>query len=332
MKRIILSGVAVVLMLSLIGCGNNLNRNLFSFTRSGGTDDPSVIATEAESALSEGNYDNAEKMYSEAIARDPQNSQYRLGHAKATVAKEQMKIMNGMLAFAGDLSGSSNAPIYQAVAYAGGNVFDTTTINKIIDVIDDLYQSVYTVRHDLMPIYQGRADGKIPKDDFELNINLAFARVVYSILWMLDTTNYQQTSFYFQPRFDMNVHGQLMALELPEVKTVEDTVANKKSLTISYPTGFKQKFEDRKDVEAAAYSFGYRIAGVAEVVLVELTDVVGSEGNLGIVLNKVAQAAGADKDTQKLVSGILDAFKNVLEQFRVLTFEMKTNPNKFIPK
>ncbi|MEA3296841.1 MAG: hypothetical protein U9R56_03150, partial [candidate division Zixibacteria bacterium] len=166
MNRKLIWGIAPLLLASLVisGC------NIFSWTS--GESSESLI-DEGRQCMQDLDYSGAVEKFAEAMDKEPNNSDARYYHAKATMRASGFN----PLQMAIDVSDNSWDD-------GDGLIFTGNDITK--DKANKLFQAVKTVYVDLKPIYDGTTtSGDINANDIDLDMGVA--TFVKSILFFRDT-------------------------------------------------------------------------------------------------------------------------------------------------
>ena len=160
-KQILGLGLVIV-ALSLSGC------NIFSW--SSGESTQSLIE-QGRQHMRDGEYDEAEAKFAEAMEKDPSSSDARYYHAKAVVHGTGENILTVGSELDGGLGQGDD------MLFTGPDWSDERA--------NQLYQAVNTAYDDQKPIYDGETSGSIVKDDIRGDLGVAAA--VKGMLMFRDT-------------------------------------------------------------------------------------------------------------------------------------------------
>ncbi|MBN2407926.1 MAG: tetratricopeptide repeat protein [Elusimicrobia bacterium] len=176
----------VFFLLSLLLLGGCENGNMFSWTHSRGKDDSvDALSADGSKALADGDYEDAIEYYEKILEKDSDNSEALYGLAAAQMKSVGLDLGALLPKFLNEEDPASNAS-------AGTRMTGSYRINS---ALDDLLENLdYGELRDatkiaidmLKDIVRGRADGVIPADDIDVNINMAVARVIHAVAYLLD--------------------------------------------------------------------------------------------------------------------------------------------------
>jgi tetratricopeptide (TPR) repeat protein len=148
----------LVLGILLSGCENS---NIFSWTHPKGKDKSAEsLMSDAQSALINGDYDEAVEYYTDILDKDPDNSEALYGLAAAELKDSGLDIAALIPKF-----------IEQGEDAAG----DLLSLN-----VDDIESGTASAIEALKKIADGSGDGDIPADDFDVNLNLGIALTMHA--------------------------------------------------------------------------------------------------------------------------------------------------------
>ncbi len=157
MKKLNVLALVIVFGVLISGCEN---ANIFSWTHSGGRDKSvESLLVDAEKALYDENYEEAIEYYNEILDKDPDNSDALYGLAAAELKNAGFDIANLI-----------------------PKLLDDESVET--DLIDLNYASIASgteeAKNALKQIADGQADGAIPADDFDVNLNLGIALTLHA--------------------------------------------------------------------------------------------------------------------------------------------------------
>ncbi|MFC1512797.1 hypothetical protein ACFL4S_01985, partial [bacterium] len=191
MKKVI-SLFLVLGMFGLYGCGDT---NFFSWVHSRGSDESiSALKADGEVALIDKDYDKAFEYFSKVLEKNPNDSVALYGRAQAAYGRAGLELSKILASALDDLSDNSSS---SSALRRDINLTTNLSIVKRmpadpsalipIDDLAGLYEANAIVIADLMKIAEGQADGAIPADDPDVNINLAIALTLQAALFILDS-------------------------------------------------------------------------------------------------------------------------------------------------
>ncbi|MBL8023924.1 MAG: hypothetical protein JNK54_06545 [Elusimicrobia bacterium] len=166
----------------LMGCKNN---NLFGGLHREGSGDAESLVADGQAALGNLNYAKANQYFSQALSKDPGNSEALLGQAAAQMGLSGLnfgQLISNLTAGNAVISG---APLRGAIRQSslGSLSASETNPNSLLNQINvpalDAALSVVIVN--LEKIRLGISDGKIARDDSSLLINLGLARLLKAV-------------------------------------------------------------------------------------------------------------------------------------------------------
>lgn len=170
--------IGLVGILAMSGCKNN---NLFGDLHKEGSGDSQSLVADGQAALGRSEFAKADQYFSDALAKDPSNSDALYGQAAAQMGLSGLSlgqlISNLSQGNAGLGSPAFRGAIQQAshgVASAGSSLLFGINVTKLDD-------SLKVVIPNLEKIHMGLSDGKIPSDNASLLINLGLARLLKGV-------------------------------------------------------------------------------------------------------------------------------------------------------
>ncbi len=183
MKRI--SGLLLVsvLVLTMSGCENS---NIFSWThKAGGDDSVEALLTDGQKAIIEGDYDKAIEYYTKILEKDPDNAEALYGLAAAELKSVGLDLSELLPKFLKDNEGAISAPAYKTT---GRSAKSSVTLDSLLPVVNyALLEAATAIAVDaLETIALGNADGTIPADDIDVTINLAVAKIIHAVAYLLN--------------------------------------------------------------------------------------------------------------------------------------------------
>ncbi|MDF1543911.1 MAG: hypothetical protein P1R58_02275 [bacterium] len=162
-RKLLLASVLLIgFSFALGGC------NLFSWTS--GEDTESLI-DEGIQKMRDGDYQGALAEFTKAMAEDPNSSEARYYHAKATMSASGFNAFN----LGVDMAESN---------HKDGDALPFTGSAWPNDEADRLYTAMATVFTDLKPIYDGKTTGSFSKEDIDLDF--AIVTGIRGILFFQD--------------------------------------------------------------------------------------------------------------------------------------------------
>jgi len=129
--------------------------NIFGWTTSKSSES---LIEEGKELMREADYSGAQAKFAEAMAEEPNNSDARYYHAKATVHASGYNALN-------------LAEIISDIDYSDGDAMPFTDWS--VSDANKLYGVMMTVSNDLTPIYEGKTDGSFGPTDIDLDLGLA---------------------------------------------------------------------------------------------------------------------------------------------------------------
>jgi hypothetical protein len=195
--------LTIMLIAGIIVSGCSKSTNIFGWThKEGGSKSPSVLAADADSAYSNGNYAVAMDYYKDAVAQsggvaNSPNSTARVGYVKSYLKNMGLDLADLMKNASGqqtNISIPGGDKIVQYASYSGAVYYfveikkDSRGNDVIYGVnIKDFENLIKVIIDYLEPItVEGKCDGKIPATNPVLNINLAFAHLFRGIIYVVD--------------------------------------------------------------------------------------------------------------------------------------------------
>ncbi len=161
-KLIIASALLIGFSFVIGGC------NLFSWTSGENTES---LIDEGIQKMRDGDYQGALAEFTKAMAEDPNSSEARYYHAKATMSVSGFNAFN----IGVDMTESDHAD-GEALPFTGSSWPDKEA--------EKLYIAMSTVFDDLKPIYDGETTGEFKKEDIDLDF--AIATGIRGILFFQD--------------------------------------------------------------------------------------------------------------------------------------------------
>lgn len=178
MKRIILGCGFVLSVFVFAGCKNN---NLFGDLHQEGSGDSQSLVVDGQAALDKSDFAKANDYFSQALVKDPSNSDALYGQAAAQMGLSGLSlgqlISNLSQGNAGLGSPALRGAIQQASHGATG-IGASLLFGINVDKLDDALKVVIP---NLEKIHMGLSDGKIPSDNASLLINLGLARLLKGV-------------------------------------------------------------------------------------------------------------------------------------------------------
>jgi len=160
--------IVFVVLCAVLFCGCE-NNNIFSWTHARGKDTSTdALLVDAQSALNDGDYDEAIKYYEEILAKDPDNSEALYGLAAAELKNAGLDIARLVSTFTGETSG-------------------TDSIIPTDLSLNSLLVATGRASNLLSEIANGMGDGTVPADDVDVNVNLALCKTISALANLLDT-------------------------------------------------------------------------------------------------------------------------------------------------
>ena len=154
----------------LSGCENG---NIFSWTHSaGGSNSAEALMSDADKAAYDGSYEDAIKYYDEILRKDPGNSRALYGKASAELKNSGLDLSEIIPSF------------LEQDESAGKDLLGSLNLKKLEAGTGEAIDA-------LKAIADGRGDGTIPSDDFDVNLNLGIAIAVNE---MADLLNWAEAS------------------------------------------------------------------------------------------------------------------------------------------
>jgi hypothetical protein len=188
MKRQLGAVMLGILIFASYGCGKS---NIFSFAHSAGNSTgATALSSDAAQALQNKDYVKALQYYTQILQSNPGNSQAIYGYCAAELANSGMDVST-LVANLVKQQSSAPSRLAPAIAYAAHSSGNATALipQSIIDnrvnietTVNDVLGSKY-----LLKIIQGKADGMIPPDNPDVNINIAFCLVLRAALKVYDS-------------------------------------------------------------------------------------------------------------------------------------------------
>jgi len=192
MKKILACLIMVSLLLGLSGCGDT---NFFSWVHKSGSDDSqSALKADGEKALIDKDYSRAEEYFTKVLESNPKDSVARYGRAQAAYGAAGISLSKILSSALEDLKDNSISSPYLdphlTSCYDLAKRSQSAAPDNLIPISIDL-QKLYSANAgvilDLKYIADGNADGVIPYDDPDVNINLAIAMTLQAALFVLDS-------------------------------------------------------------------------------------------------------------------------------------------------
>jgi tetratricopeptide (TPR) repeat protein len=167
--------IGLVGILTMSGCKNN---NLFGDLHKEGSGDSQSLVADGQAALDKSDFAKANDYFSQALAKDPSNSDALYGQAAAQFGLSGLRfgrlIANLTQGNAGLGSPALRGAIRQAAVGVAG---DGASLLFGIDE-DRLDEALKVIIANLEKIHMGLADGNIATDNAPLLIDLGFARML----------------------------------------------------------------------------------------------------------------------------------------------------------
>lgn len=175
--------VLLVLFTALLGCENS---NIFSWSHEkGGDDSVEALAVDARSALIDGDYDEAIELYNKILEKDPDSSDALYGLAAAELKEAGLDIADLLPKFLNEENTSSS------ISVPGASQVSASDVENLLPALDfkKIEEGTRKAIAALEEIASGRADGTIPADDIDVNLNLAIAKVLHAAAFLLNKYN-----------------------------------------------------------------------------------------------------------------------------------------------
>jgi len=153
----------LLVVLTIGGC------NIFGWSSK---ESPESLIDEGKRYMREGEYDKAEVKFAEAMEEDPDNSDARYYHAKATIHASGFNAL-----YLGKIMSESD--------FIDGELFPFTGNDWSDEKTNRLFQAVKTVYVDLSPIYHNQTTGGFDCTDIDLDLGLVTG--IQGILTFQDT-------------------------------------------------------------------------------------------------------------------------------------------------
>jgi tetratricopeptide (TPR) repeat protein len=153
----------LLVMLTIGGC------NIFGWSSK---ESPESLIDEGKRYMREGEYDEAVEKFAKAMEEDPDNSDARYYHAKATIHASGFNAL-----YLGKIMSESD--------FIDGELFPFTGNDWSDEKASRLFQAVKTVYVDLSPIYHNQTTGGFDSTDIDLDLGLATG--IQGILTFQDT-------------------------------------------------------------------------------------------------------------------------------------------------
>jgi tetratricopeptide (TPR) repeat protein len=175
MKRDVLVLSLLVGCLVTAGCKNN---NLFGDLHKEGSGDAQSLVADGQAALSKSEFSKADNYFSQALEKDPSNSDALYGQCAAKMGLSGLSL-GQLIANLTQGNGTLGSPslrgaINQASAAAsvgGASLLSGIDAAKLDEALKVVIQNLEKIR-------MGHSDGKIARDDGSLLINLGLARLL----------------------------------------------------------------------------------------------------------------------------------------------------------
>lgn len=195
MKKLNVLALVIVFGVLISGCEN---ANIFSWTHSGGKDKSvDALLVDAEKALYDENYEEAIEYYNEILDKDPDNSDALYGLAAAELKNAGFDIANLIPKLLDDES------------------VETDLIDLNYENIESGTEKAITA---LKQIAAGQADGAIPADDFDVNLNLGIALTLHAASSLLAWAEEERVSVKIKEDYSIEV-GALSSAQKANLKT-----------------------------------------------------------------------------------------------------------------
>jgi tetratricopeptide (TPR) repeat protein len=173
----------LAMLVALAGCGKD---NIFSWAhKAGGNSSTNALLSDANTALTNKDYDKALEYYLKIIESDPENAEAIYGYSAATLADAGLDIASLISNLIKDQAGAPSQ-LAPAIAYAARSGSNDTNIlpQSIIDKLPTIKAAIDKILAEgkLPKIVKGGADGSINPDNPDVNLNLAFCLVLRAAL------------------------------------------------------------------------------------------------------------------------------------------------------
>jgi len=162
MKSIYLLLSSVLFLLLFSSCAINIF-SVFNPANPNGVNDPNTLVEMGDMYLSELEYTNAFNCYSKAMSLAPRNSRA--------------------------IDGACTAFLYMRIPETNLIIQMVSSRFSIAGMQNNLYAASSYIHTNLYKIISGQADGVIPANDVNVNLNFYFFNQLYSILFTIDTDN-----------------------------------------------------------------------------------------------------------------------------------------------
>jgi len=247
-KLFLLSGLLVSMTL-ICGCRGG---NLFGrFHKKGSSGSTEGLMADARSALINKEFDNAKAYYEKIIAKDPGNSNALVGYSQASFGSAGLDL-GTIVANVIDSQGSGApqpglAGVLTAAntgAGAGAVGADPGTIlygikYDALRVVLGLTGVEPNIIWALEKIVKGEADGIIPADDPDVNLNLAIAYVLRAAIRLVDYVNINSDTYTTDTSYNFATDTDAQALARESVRDIKKAYYRISTaiVTISATTG-----------------------------------------------------------------------------------------------
>ncbi|MFH1414554.1 MAG: tetratricopeptide repeat protein [Elusimicrobiota bacterium] len=175
----------LILLVSMLfsGCENS---NIFSWAHPGGNDDSTAaLLTDGQKALLDRNYTKAIEYYQKILDKDPDNSEALYGLAAAELKNVGLDLSVLLPKFLNNADGISNTMAFRSPGKTVSSVDDL--LPQMNYVLLEAATAVAVAK--LRMIADGNADGTIPADDIDVNINLSISLIIHAASYLLNKYN-----------------------------------------------------------------------------------------------------------------------------------------------
>jgi hypothetical protein len=170
----------LLIILGMVGCKNN---NLFGDLHKEGSGDAASLVADGQAALGSSNFEKADSYFSQALEKDPRNSEALYGQAAAQMGLSGLSL-GQLISNLTQGNSTSGAPglrgAIQQASSGVSSVMGSDHPNSLLfgidaDALDDALKVVIV---NLEKIRMGLSDGRIPSDSPSLLINLGLSRLL----------------------------------------------------------------------------------------------------------------------------------------------------------
>lgn len=199
------------------GCENS---NIFSWSHSEGkVETTDALLIDGQKALLNDDYDAAIEYYSKILESDPDNSEALYGLAAAELKDAGLDLSELLPKFLNETDSSLSSVIFGAA-----NRRSQTGVDDLIPLLNysKLEEATEVAVESLQTIVSGKADGTIPSDDIDVNINLAVAKVVHAASYLLNKYSLVTINEDFNVTGYQNITAADKNLAISEIESAID--------------------------------------------------------------------------------------------------------------